>query len=447
MVWTEFLKIIYETRCYIDTKKGAAVLCAPPSRDMKIGILGAGVSGLTAARRLQEKGYEVAVYEKENKPGGLARSRIVNGYVYDPHGGHIFNSKNAQIVDWVFSLLPKDNWQFRVRNAKILFGNKYISYPFELSLCELDTDDAVECAYDFLMAQQGPVPDNYRDWLVWNFGNGIAERYMLPYNRKIWAYPLEDMETHWMVGKMPLPTKKAILRSILMKDSSERETGYSTFYYPTYGGIQTMVDKIAEGLDLRLGEPITSIEKKDGRWVVNCEDAFDTVISSIPLPELPGMMDLPGMVQDAIADLKYNSLTTVLCKCPETDISWLYVPEKQFRMHRIGYQSALTPAAAPNGIGCGAFEIIGERFPVDQNIIHQSGIAPEALGLTEVVDSEFSKYAYVIHDRNYRKNTGAIFDYFKTLENFYLLGRFATWNYKNMDMCMQDAFEFADKFT
>lgn len=413
---------------------------------MKIAVLGAGVSGLTVSKKLQEKGCEVAVYEKEAKVGGLARSRIVNGYVYDPHGGHIFNSKNPEIVDWVFSLLPKENWEFRVRNAKILFGNKYVSYPFELSMCELDPDDAVDCVYDFLMAQQGPEPDNYQDWLIWNFGRGIAERYMLPYNRKIWAYPLEDMETHWMAGKMPLPTKKELLRSVLLKDPSERKMPHSTFYYPTYGGIQTLVDRIADGLDLRLDELVASITKKDRRWVINNEDIFDAVISTIPLPELPAMMDLPDKVRGAIADLKYNSVTTVLCKCPETDISWLYMPEKQFRTHRIGYQSALTPAAAPKGTGSGAFEIIGEQFPVDKNIIHQPGVVPEALALSEVLDWEFSQYAYVVHDKKYSKNTSTVFEYFEALDGFHLLGRFSTWNYKNMDLCMQDAFELADKF-
>ena len=400
---------------------------------------------MTAAKKLQEKGYNVTVYEIESNPGGLARSRIVDGYVYDPHGGHIFNSKDPQIVEWVFSLLPKENWQFRIRNAKILFGDKYVSYPFELSLCELNVDDAVECARDFILAQRGPEPDNYRDWLVWNFGQAIADRYMLPYNRKIWAYPLEDMEIGWMAGKMPLPTKEEILRSFLLKDSSERKMPHSTFYYPTYGGIQTMVDRISEGLDLRCGESIKSIRMKEGEWIINDDCAFDAVVSTIPLPELPAVMNLPTSVQNAIAGLKYNSVTTVLCKCPETDISWLYMPDKQYRTHRIGYQSALTPAAAPSGTGSGAFEIIGERFDVNKDIIHTPGVVPEKLGLSDVLDWEFSKYAYVIHDKDYRKNTQTIFDFFNNVDDFHLLGRFSTWNYKNMDMCMRDAFDLAEK--
>ena len=75
---------------------------------MKVAVLGAGVSGITAARLLREKGNETIVYEKEKTPGGLARTRFTDGYLYDPFGGHIFNSKRQEIVDWVFSILPKE---------------------------------------------------------------------------------------------------------------------------------------------------------------------------------------------------------------------------------------------------------------------------------------------------------------------------------------------------
>ena len=126
---------------------------------MRVAILGAGVSGLTVSRLLTCMGYDVTVYEKNATVGGLARSRFINGYLYDPHGGHILNSKNPRVMDWVFSLLPKEKWHYRERNAKIYLNGKYVSYPFELSLHELDTDDAVDCVYDFMMSQQGPEPD------------------------------------------------------------------------------------------------------------------------------------------------------------------------------------------------------------------------------------------------------------------------------------------------
>lgn len=417
--------------------------------NMKIAVLGAGVSGLTAGQLLKEVGHDVTVYEKEKTPGGLARTRYTDGYLYDPYGGHIFNSKIKRVVDWVFSILPKEKWQYTDRNAKIYFNGRYVSYPFELSLCELDTEDAVDCVHDFILSQAGEEPDNFRDWLYWNFGRGIADRYMIPYNEKIWAYPLEGMETKWMQGKMPLPTKKEMIRSMLLKDPTERKMPHSSFYYPIDGGIQSMVDAIADGQRILHGTPVESIEKTEGgnRWHINGLDEYDAVISTIPLPVVGKVYKgLPSDVEQAVGGLKYNSLNTVLFECPRTDITWLYIPSHEYRSHRVGYQSTLTPHACPDQDrkGCGALEIIGKRIR-DVEALVEGHALPEELGFREAIDSEFTEYAYVIHDRDYRKNTGIIRAYFDSLKGFHLLGRWGTWNYKNMDLCMNDAMELVAK--
>lgn len=415
---------------------------------MKIAVLGAGVSGLTVARQLHDAGHDVTVLEKNATVGGLARSRFTNGYLYDPHGGHILNSKHKEVMDWVFSLLPKERWQYTERNAKIFFHGRYVSYPFELSLCELDTEDAVNCVHDFILSQQGEEPDNFKDWLVWNFGKSIAEEYMIPYNEKIWAFPLEQMETRWMQGKMPLPTKKDLLRSMLLKDPKERNMPHSTFYYPIDGGVQSMVDAIAAGLHIETGFDVRSICKRENQWVINDQVTADLVISTIPLPLLPSVMELPAAVQGSISKLKYNSLTTVLFDCPKTDITWLYIPSHQYRSHRIGYQSTLTPHGCPNPErSCGALEIIGPRFTVDESFEKRTDILPDELGFRQSLDTEFTEYAYVIHDMEYRRSLETIFSYFQTDPSFRLLGRWGTWNYKNMDLCMLDAMNMAKELS
>ncbi|MCH5193833.1 MAG: FAD-dependent oxidoreductase [Oscillospiraceae bacterium] len=406
---------------------------------MKIAVLGAGISGLSAARLLKDKGCDVTVYEKNDTIGGLARSRTTGGILYDPHGGHILNSKHPEVMEWAFSICSKDNWQYTERNAKIYFSGKYISYPFELSLCELDMEDAVNCVHDFILSQQGERPDNYKDWLIWNFGKAISDYYMIPYNEKIWAYPLDKMETHWMEGKMPLPSKKDMIRSMLLKDPTERKMPHSTFYYPLNGGIQTFVNAVAEGLNIICGSEIQSIEHTGGKWYVNGDGEYDTVISTIPLPCLRRVMELPDGVAECIGDLKYNSLTTVLFECPETDITWLYIPSHDYRSHRVGYQSTLTPNAINKpDRGCAALEIIGSRFNVT-GLENERNILPEELGYRETLDSEFTEFAYVIHDLNYRKNITHIRDYFSELKGFELLGRWGRWNYNNMDLCIWDS--------
>lgn len=414
---------------------------------MKIAVLGAGVSGLSVSRLLHDIGHEVTVYEKEETVGGLARSRFTDGILYDPHGGHILNSKHPEVMDWAFSIMPKNKWQFTPRNAKIYFNGRFVSYPFELSLCELDIDDAVDCVHDFILAQNGEEPSNFKDWLVWNFGQAICDYYMVPYNEKIWAYPLDKMETKWMQGKMPLPSKKDMIHSMLLKDPTERKMPHSTFYYPIDGGIQSFMNAIAEGLNVRCNTSISVIRRSDDKWIINNEEAYDAVISTIPLPVVGKVMDdIPGAILDHIRDLKYNSLTTVLFECPDTDITWLYIPSHDYRSHRVGYQSALTPHAnLKPGMGAGALEIIGDRFDVS-GLEKEKNILPEELKYSKSLDSEFTEYAYVIHDLNYRANVTAIKDYFESLSGFDLLGRWGTWNYKNMDLCIYDSMQLSKKY-
>ena len=146
---------------------------------MKIAVLGAGVSGLTAARILHDKGNDVTLYEKADVVGGLAITRNIHGYLYDPYGGHILSHKQKRVTDWVFSILPRENWQYTERNAKIWFDGKFISYPFELSLSELDIEDTINCVSDYMTSRQGEEPTNFKDWIYWNFGKSISEFYMI----------------------------------------------------------------------------------------------------------------------------------------------------------------------------------------------------------------------------------------------------------------------------
>lgn len=408
---------------------------------MRIAVLGGGVSGLSVARYLHDAGQDVTLYEAEDCVGGLSRSRNVGGYIFNIGGGHAMSPKLQEVIDWVFSILPREQWNFKDRVARIFFSGQYVTYPFELSLYELPMETAVDCVYDYMMAQQGPKPDNFAEWLVWNFGSSIAEYYMLPYNSKIWNYPLSGMETAWVEGKMPLPDKKDILRSLLLRhDPDQQRMPHTKFYYPMNGGIQTFIDAMAAPLTLKCGQPVRAIENLgNGKWAINGDGGYDMVISTVPLPCLLGTMDLPETVRQAIRGLKYNSLTTIFFSCPGNDLTDLYLPERKYRSHRICFSGNLAPDAAPEGKNCGGIEIIGERFEFDaEDFLKKECIIPEEVGAERILDSEFSPFAYVIHDLDYRKNTSLIRAYFAQLPGFELLGRWGEWNYNNMDLCIRD---------
>ncbi|AOM83905.1 NAD(P)/FAD-dependent oxidoreductase [Salisediminibacterium beveridgei] len=69
-----------------------------------IGIIGAGMAGLTAAHQLKQEGYEVTVFEKSTSPGGrMATRRVGNGRM--DHGAVFFTVRTEafqkQVDEWV----------------------------------------------------------------------------------------------------------------------------------------------------------------------------------------------------------------------------------------------------------------------------------------------------------------------------------------------------------
>jgi hypothetical protein len=52
-------------------------------KQKKIGIIGAGLTGLVAAKELTRKGHQVVIFEKEATPGGRMRSEVVEGWILD----------------------------------------------------------------------------------------------------------------------------------------------------------------------------------------------------------------------------------------------------------------------------------------------------------------------------------------------------------------------------
>jgi protoporphyrinogen oxidase len=409
----------------------------------RVAIIGAGISGLSIAKRLLQSGLLPVIYEKETDIGGLCRTRMASGYTFDLSGGHVFNSKFAEVKQWVFDLLSEEQWQASKRIAKIYFHDKLIDYPFELALAQLDAGETIDCLEDFISGRTGKEPENFKEWLVWLFGRSIADKYMLPYNSKIWNYDLQEMSTDWVRGKMPIPTIRQIITSVVKSDASESLMPHSTYYYPHKGGIRNFIDAIASGLnEIHRGVPIESLEMIEGEYVVNGSSSYDLVINTAPLPELVGVIKgMPDEVTKAINDLKYNSIKTVLFACPhDNDYSWIYLPDPSIKPHRIVYQGNFAPGNAPAPDNSSlTVEVIGD-YPLGKVIEAIKG----KIQFGEYLDEHYTKYAYVIFDRDRARNMELIRHFFADV-GIELLGRFAEWEYYNMDVCIERAFALFNK--
>ncbi len=432
---------------------------------MTTAILGGGLTGLTLARLLHEEGEEVIVLEKEDAIGGLCRSQTEDGFTFDIGGSHIIFSRDEEVLAWMKNLIG-ENLDNRERNTKIFYKGSYVKYPFENGLSQLPEEDRFFCINEFVRmlieAEKGtlPAPGNFRDWIYVTFGKGIAECYMVPYNEKIWNYPAENMSYHWVDGRIPRPPVEDIIRSAIGIET-EGYTHQSVFSYPVTGGIEALIDAIARPVRsrVRTGFSVTSVSRdEDGSFLIS--NGSETIraehcISTIPPQHLlPCIAAVPDGVRNACNGLRYNSLACVCLGTRTTSApySWLYVPQKELGMfNRVSFPSNYSTEVAPDGCGSVLAEITyndGDTVSAmeDDELIRHTIGGLDAMGLVSPSDvvhaSVFrQKFAYVVYDICYQDNVAIVREFIDE-KGIAQVGRFAEFEYLNMDGCIRHVFDF-----
>jgi len=429
---------------------------------MRIGILGGGLTGLTLGYFLNQKRIEFEVLEKEKECGGLMRTLQECGFAFDYGGSHIIFSKDREILDFMLNLLGNNVTKNR-RNTKILYKDNFVKYPFENGLADISKEDNFECLHCFVQnlieKEKGKLnkPSNLKGWFYYTFGKGIAEKYLIPYNEKIWKYPLEKISLEW-VERIPSPPVEDIIKSSLGIET-EGYTHQLFFYYPKVGGIRALIKSLEEKIDeyIIINFKVKKIKKENGKWIASNgreERVYDKIISSIPIHNLIKALNPSRNVKNATNSLKYNSLITIMIGIDKPKInnfSWLYIPDKDVLTHRVSFPSNYSPYVVPEGkssvlaeITCNIEDEIWKMK--DEEIIEKT---IEDLHKLRIINGEsvcFTKvkrikYAYVVNDLEYRKNIEIVREYTENL-GIGLVGRFSEFKYLNMDACVRSAMEY-----
>lgn len=404
---------------------------------MKICIIGAGVSGLAIGRLLNKK-HDVHVLEKSDFIGGTAHTRDVDGIAFHKTGGHCFNSKNKNVLDFVFNeILPVENWNLIERKAKIITRDMTLSYPIEYSVREIfgyDPELALSITKDFLNAsRKNSSLASLADFFKNNFGETLANLYFIPYNQKIWNLRPENMSPDWVHDKLPLPDYDEFLKSLISLGTDKMP--HRTFYYPKSNNQNTFLDALSEGLNIRTSNPVKTITKNSSGWLINGEK-FDILINTSPLDTFLDLLnDKPLEVELARTKLKYNKVKNILWRSKPTDATWTYYPDSTTPFHRhihIGnFHRPKTNYTITEAVG-------------DHDICYLIAEGKKLEHLIEPVSSFESEHAYVVFDSEYAQARETCLKYLTNI-NVESVGRFAEWEYYNMDVCIEKALSSADK--
>jgi protoporphyrinogen oxidase len=325
--------------------------------ERKIVIIGAGPTGLGAGWRLQELGYEDwVVLEASDHVGGLATSFTDDaGFTYDI-GGHVMFSHYRYYDELVDKLMGDDFTELQ-REAWVWMEDRFIPYPFQNNIRDLERQTVFDCVDGLIKAQLGqhPPPANFRDWVDQMMGAGIAKHFMIPYNFKVWATPAELMNYVWIGERVSVVDSESILRNVILGEDQVSWGPNNTFRYPLKGGTGFLYDSMADQLrdHLELETPVASVDPvakvvttADGRrW------PYDVLLSTMPLNRLIGSLDsAPDAVRQAVDGLHWSGSHIVgvgIDRPAESTKNWIYFPEPDVPFYRVTYLSNYSPYITP----------------------------------------------------------------------------------------------------
>jgi protoporphyrinogen oxidase len=326
-------------------------------------ILGAGPTALGAAYRLQRLGFnDFALLEANAHPGGLASSfRDSHGFTWDL-GGHVHFSHYPYYDRAVEEALGHE-WLFHRRESWIWFKRRFVPYPFQNNLHRLDPADRDRALSGLRAAgatNARKPPENFADWLVQTFGEGINELFLRPYNLKVWRYPLESLSCEWIAERVAVPTLERVERTMERGDDDASWGPNCWFRYPLRGGTgaiwRSLAGRLPTGV-LHLNSPVGGVDVsarevtlEDGRRL-----AYDTLISTIPLDRLCAIAHpLAPAVERAAKMLRHTSVHVVgiglrgAMPTPIAGKCWIYFPDSGSPYYRVTVLSHYSPHNVPD---------------------------------------------------------------------------------------------------
>jgi UDP-galactopyranose mutase len=305
------------------------------------------------------------------------------------------------------------------------------------------------------------TPRNFEEFIYKVWGAGIARHFAIPYNKKLWAVPLTEMETSWLGGRVPLPDLEEMIDGAL-KPVPKPMGPNARFGYPLRGGFQALMDGFLPHLASapELNVEVVSVSPRAHTVTLRGGEnvPYEYLISTMPLPVLVRALgdEAPPAVRAAADGLRYVSVRCVnlgIGRENLTDKHWIYYPEDTV-FHRIFVQGNASPYCNPSGGFGFTCEITYSEYkplPADGEALIQRCIGDcrrvgfigpdDPVWTANMVDMP---YAYVVYDHARAANVKVIRDWLQGYD-IILAGRYSEWEYYNSDHAFLAGKKAADR--
>ena len=413
-------------------------------------VIGAGISGLSFASAIRQEAQRrgkaeptILVVEADREPGGYCKTVVKDGFVWD-YSGHFFHFKHPEIEAWLRERMPGQEIRTVQKKSLVRFQDHDVDFPFQKNIHQLPRQDFIACLHDLYFRDEGApaaAPGSrtasaasFKDMLYRRYGRGIAERFLIPYNEKLYACDLATLDVDAMGRFFPHADIADIVRNMKASDNASYN---STFTYPRGGAIEYVRAILSDVPETALAynEALVAIDLRHRvARTTKRELRYRTLVSSAPLDRLAAMTSV-AFDRSAFTYNRVLVFNLGFNKKGPKDVHWMYFPDKSLAFYRVGfYDNIFDPERMSLyvEIGCpkdGPVDVAGARAEV------LAGLKRERL----IDDHEVVAEHHVLMDPAYvhitaasMKETGRLGQIFAA-GGVYPVGRYGGWTYCSIE--------------
>jgi protoporphyrinogen/coproporphyrinogen III oxidase len=276
-----------------------------------IAIVGAGITGLTAAFRLKQRGSRVVVYEASDRIGGAIKSERRNGYLAEL-GPNSLAAPTAAVAA-LLTELKLDSRRVtataEARTRYIVRRGRLVRLPMtppELLTSRLFSNAAKLAIFGepLIESSDSAVDESVAAFVRRRFNQEVVDYLANPFVAGTFAGDPEQLSVrHALPQLQALERTQGSLVKAFMKGrrANNHAPAGSGSVVSFRDGLQEIPDALARELsaEIRLRSPVTQLRRSERGWTVGAAfqtpELYDAVIYAAPAHSLDEIdLDLPG---------------------------------------------------------------------------------------------------------------------------------------------------------
>ncbi|MGH7508396.1 MAG: protoporphyrinogen oxidase [Gemmatimonadales bacterium] len=363
-----------------------------------VAIVGAGLTGLTAAYRLKQAGNRVAVYEASNRIGGSIKTERREGYLAElgPNSMAPPTGPVAELLAGLGLDSSRITAATAARKRYIVRRGRLVRLPMtppELLTSRLLSNGAKLAIFGepLIEAADSPLEESVGAFVRRRFNQEVVDYIANPFVAGIFAGNPEQLSLRHAMPRLHAleRTHGSVMKAFVQMMRAQRQPGPVTSgpgaVISFKHGLQEIPDALGRelGSEMRLRAPVTQLRSSPGGWTVGAAfqapEVYDAVVYAAPAHCLDEIdLDFPGgerlstlasIVHPPVAVLALGFRRDQLSH-PLDGFGFLTPEVERRRVLGVVFSSSLFPGRAPEGHVMLTAFVGGTRDP---DFVHADG--------------------------------------------------------------------------